>query len=967
MKNYFEYKDDKSSKFWEILLNDKTVITRYGKIGTAGQVSEKIFEDESSAQKEYKKLIAEKTKKGYLEVVNNNQLKASDYIIFKDFNFKLQVIDHFIGKNIFDQALAALKEKYWDREEDFSHQPIPEIQKFFEDLEISQEMCASITDFCPDGGDDIYGIMVANWDGEDEIFDIQSLEDMKYLSNLEGFAPSAMISSDLDLSPLLECEKLEKITIIRDDISYAVPFLKKGITVNHWRSSIVPMRFEKFAAIKNLFPDDCWIKERNTNNNNEFDDENILYIQGNWEIDNLDLDNIFNQTDEPEHIFTILIEGNLTSKNIFNENTDGGTGIIVLGSVSVDNMVVGGQEIYIAKNLTVNECFWGEYNHGDLIVKGQTHAKVFVATNQYHYEYERERIVAKHFLLDEDGTEDEVDYDENTIKAIFVPEVIITEEDFDDEIFSWENFLDRVEIIENLKLSNPILNQSINLTSNSEDETLKNIPIIFNTKTFDTQYEFENQWQNFDKIIEFSAKQDENNAFEFGNYYGHIIKKSASNKMTFISVDFQDNSNFFIQKKQTEPRSFLEKLSLKSSTSFLHVMYRTHQDAPYEIFFDNEMLDAEVLEKLQTFWFLLLERVERGIYFYELFYQTIKIQDIKNYLNYPVIQEKYNDFNDDEKHGFWSGDYFYKFNKQGNPEATGFVGIFKEIKSSDEFDIRCYYLWLNKHENATSFQLDYCSSQEGNANDRYNESSKNVYFTDWEKYQEVLKWYPKLQKAIESENEEFLKEGKSSDSEKMYSLMLMPRFGFGKADAEKIKEAQKQFGFSDDYAAFLRTENGFDGALFDEEDIDDDELFLTKTNENISDFYQDLAFLFGIGNSLKEYQDLLYCNQSNIFSKHFFVIGRDGGGNEFVEILNGKYKGYIGCIDHDMYVTCETFAEFLTEMDENNLVKKSIDEQCDFLADEDFGLLALHATNMEDFTLNKLYVDCGGNLYVKEL
>ena len=57
------------------------------------------------------------------------------------------------------------------------------------------------------------------------------------------------------------------------------------------------------------------------------------------------------------------------------------------------------------------------------------------------------------------------------------------------------------------------------------------------------------QWQNFDKIIEFTSKQDESNACEFGNYYGHILKKNSSNKMTFISVDFQDNSNFFIQKK----------------------------------------------------------------------------------------------------------------------------------------------------------------------------------------------------------------------------------------------------------------------------------------------------------------------------------------------------------------------------------------------------------------------------------
>lgn len=45
MKNYFEYKDDKSSKFWEIHINDKTVTTRYGKIRTAGQVSEIMFDE----------------------------------------------------------------------------------------------------------------------------------------------------------------------------------------------------------------------------------------------------------------------------------------------------------------------------------------------------------------------------------------------------------------------------------------------------------------------------------------------------------------------------------------------------------------------------------------------------------------------------------------------------------------------------------------------------------------------------------------------------------------------------------------------------------------------------------------------------------------------------------------------------------------------------------------------------------
>ena len=41
--------------------------TRYGKIGTEGQMSMKEWDDEERAKKEYDKLVAEKTKKGYEE------------------------------------------------------------------------------------------------------------------------------------------------------------------------------------------------------------------------------------------------------------------------------------------------------------------------------------------------------------------------------------------------------------------------------------------------------------------------------------------------------------------------------------------------------------------------------------------------------------------------------------------------------------------------------------------------------------------------------------------------------------------------------------------------------------------------------------------------------------------------------------------------------------------------------------
>ena len=64
----FEFVEGSSSKFWEIQLEGSSFTTRYGKLGTDGQVTLKEFDSPDRAQKEYDKLVVEKTKKGYVEV-----------------------------------------------------------------------------------------------------------------------------------------------------------------------------------------------------------------------------------------------------------------------------------------------------------------------------------------------------------------------------------------------------------------------------------------------------------------------------------------------------------------------------------------------------------------------------------------------------------------------------------------------------------------------------------------------------------------------------------------------------------------------------------------------------------------------------------------------------------------------------------------------------------------------------------
>jgi predicted DNA-binding WGR domain protein len=64
---YFEFSEGTSNKFWEIRLDGNSVRTRYGKIGTGGQQTLKDYDNAAAANKEYDKLVAEKTKKGYEE------------------------------------------------------------------------------------------------------------------------------------------------------------------------------------------------------------------------------------------------------------------------------------------------------------------------------------------------------------------------------------------------------------------------------------------------------------------------------------------------------------------------------------------------------------------------------------------------------------------------------------------------------------------------------------------------------------------------------------------------------------------------------------------------------------------------------------------------------------------------------------------------------------------------------------
>lgn len=63
----FQFIDGSSKKFWAIELENMCFTVHFGRIGTVGQTKEKTFSSEDAAKREYERLIAEKTRNGYIE------------------------------------------------------------------------------------------------------------------------------------------------------------------------------------------------------------------------------------------------------------------------------------------------------------------------------------------------------------------------------------------------------------------------------------------------------------------------------------------------------------------------------------------------------------------------------------------------------------------------------------------------------------------------------------------------------------------------------------------------------------------------------------------------------------------------------------------------------------------------------------------------------------------------------------
>ena len=106
--------------------------------------------------------------------------------MFENFGFKLVVINSLLlEETSFSKKLEEMKEKYVEEYDGDEFECIEEMVQFFENLKLTEEDLALVKKLVFDGGEDIYFLLMPDWDGESEEFDVKSVKGFEQLPNLK--------------------------------------------------------------------------------------------------------------------------------------------------------------------------------------------------------------------------------------------------------------------------------------------------------------------------------------------------------------------------------------------------------------------------------------------------------------------------------------------------------------------------------------------------------------------------------------------------------------------------------------------------------------------------------------------------------------------------------------------------------------------------------------------------------------
>jgi len=164
--------------------------------------------------------VSGKQEFAYVEIIHTEpKISTSKYVqqkmqgeilYFKNFNFKLAVIEELM----FTKKLLKPEFDVYDFVKDYNrreididsegYEIIPEVKKYFQDLEIRKDLAKEVEELYLDGGNKIYVQLCPFWDGEDDLFTIKAISEDEIIqfSNLRKITDTLLEENDKNMNLL---------------------------------------------------------------------------------------------------------------------------------------------------------------------------------------------------------------------------------------------------------------------------------------------------------------------------------------------------------------------------------------------------------------------------------------------------------------------------------------------------------------------------------------------------------------------------------------------------------------------------------------------------------------------------------------------------------------------------------------------------------------------------------------------
>ncbi len=430
------------------------------------------------------------------------------------------------------------------------------------------------------------------------------------------------------------------------------------------------------ADVAARLPADSWIAQRLAEDPDALVTETVLCITGDVQVPELHLDaplasgsplrallqggNNTNQapTGQP---FLILIEGHLQIDGALTcDDTDGATHLVVLGDARMHNAVVGGQLLYVQGALQVADLLWGDYNHGGLTVRGGLTARVALFTDEYPVDITGPEQVE--FLMDEvRGVPHLAEFSSEIVGIVFLPEF---HDGIDDGESGVSYVLDRARVVaavragENATRSSAEIHALMPLEADlfaDEAISVRNILAAVHTPVIGPKEHTATGWfQQTDfslcqRHVDADGDQRDDNVFI-------TVWKTWD---FYLSVALVPERQGLLARLAAAVRGHKA-----PTTAQLTLVYRAYSEGePGEWLPLAPDTAPEAWQACTRAWRGVLDYLRKAVGqhrarypLYQRLVAELTAERIEDFTTLPVFTERYNDWWDSDKNGWWEGD-----------------------------------------------------------------------------------------------------------------------------------------------------------------------------------------------------------------------------------------------------------------------------------------------------------------------